>query len=309
MKEKPKTGKWIVLLGVILFLLLIGFILSAIVSIFFGFDSGIVDGNVAVIPIKGVIMADKTRGFFSETASSSDIVELIKKADENPEIKAIIFDINSPGGSAVASDEIAGAIKKANKTTVSVIREVGASGAYWVASSCDYVIANRMSITGSIGVIASYLQFSGLLNDYNVTYERVVAGKYKDMGSPFKELTPAEKTMFDKKLGILHNYFIEEVAKNRKLSKDEVAKLADGQFFIGSEAKDVGLVDMLGNMDDAAGYIERKLNITAEITEYKKPATLIDILSEAMSENSFFVGKGIGYAMFENKDNGISIRT
>ena len=86
--------------------------------------------------------------------------------EENKDIKAIVLEINSPGGSAVASDEIASAVKKSNKPTVAVIREAGASGGYWIASSTDHIIANRMSITGSIGVISSYLEFSGLIEKY-----------------------------------------------------------------------------------------------------------------------------------------------
>ena len=113
-------------------------------------------GNVALIPIDGVIVGDKDSDFLFESVTSSpEAVELIEKANKNPNIKAIILEINSPGGSAVASEEIANAIRKTNKTTVAWIREAGASGAYWVASATDYVVANRASITGSIVVIAS----------------------------------------------------------------------------------------------------------------------------------------------------------
>lgn len=176
------------------------FIASGFISLFIGSDVSMSDANVAIIPVKGVIMVDDSSSLFTDYASSEDIKELIVKANKKPMIKAIILDINSPGGSAVASQEIADAMKRTNKTSVAVIREVGASGGYWVASSCDHVIANSMSITGSIGVIASYLQFSGFLNDYNVTYERLVAGKYKDMGTPYKELTFEERRLMEKSL-------------------------------------------------------------------------------------------------------------
>lgn len=309
-KKEQKPRKWLFAIFVILFLMFIGFILVGFISLFIGFDVSAIEGNVAVIPVKGVILVEKGAfAFGQEVASSAEIAEFIEKADKNPKIKAIIFDINSPGGSAVASDEIANAIKKTNKTTVAVIREVGASGGYWVASACDYVIANRMSITGSIGVIASYLQFSGLLNDYNVTYERLVAGKYKDLGSPYKELTFDERRLFEKKLDLIHDYFVEEVAENRKLSKKDVSGMAEGEFYLGSEAKELGLVDILGNKDDAVKLIEDKLNITVELAEYKKSKTLRDILTEAFNEKSFFVGRGIGSAMLDKKVNEISIIT
>src|SRR3989338_6818866 len=102
--------------------------------------------------------------FFESATASSETIKFIEKADKNPSIKAIILEINSPGGSAVASEEIANAVKKTNKTTVAWIREIGTSGAYWIASSSDHIVASRMSVTGSIGVIASYLEFEGLVD-------------------------------------------------------------------------------------------------------------------------------------------------
>ena len=173
------------------FLLMIaGFIAVGIISLFSGVDVDYLEGNVAMIPIEGVIVGTDSSGlFFDDSVSSLDTIELIEKADRNPNIKAIILQINSPGGSAVASEEIANAVKKTNKTTVAWIREAGASGAYWIASSADYIVSSRVSITGSIGVIASYLEFGNFLEDHNVTYRRLVAGKYKDMGSPMREMT------------------------------------------------------------------------------------------------------------------------
>ena len=126
--KKEKT-KWGFVIMVVIFLTLLGFIFAGFVSLFTS-DMKTFGGNTALIPIKGIIIADSDREFlFESIASSTETIELIKKADENPNIKAIIFEINSPGGSAVASDEIALAIKKTNKTTVAWIREIGASGA------------------------------------------------------------------------------------------------------------------------------------------------------------------------------------
>src|SRR3989338_9125423 len=190
--EKEKGSKWWRAAKIILGLMVLSFILAIFLSLFIEEDFENIDGNVAVIEIKGIILAEDADFLFDDGASSTDIAKLIRKANENERIKAIIFEINSPGGSAVASDEIANEIKKVNKTTVAWIREVGASGGYWVASSTGHIIANRMSITGSIGVIGSYLEFAGLLDKYNVTYRRMALGKYKDMGSPFKEQTQEE---------------------------------------------------------------------------------------------------------------------
>ena len=308
-KQEPENKfRWGFAAAVVIGLMFLGFIISG----FLGISSDEIEsgrGNVALIKINRVIVGDDEGGFLSgNTASSSDIVKLIEKAGSNPNIKAIILEINSPGGSAVASSEIADAVKKTNKTTVAWIREIGTSGAYWVASSADYVVANKASITGSIGVIASYLEFDGLLDRYNVTYRRLVSGKYKDLGSPFKEMTEEEEKIFQKNLDSIRDFFVDEVAKNRKLRKSDVDRIATGVFYLGGEAKSLGLIDELGGKQEAIAYIEKKEGIKAEITEYKKEKTLLDILSKVMSKQSFNVGKGIGSAFLDARiTNKISI--
>src|SRR3989338_241632 len=219
--QKPQESfRWGYSVFVLVLLAILGFIAVGIISLFVGVDVESLSGNVALIPVEGIILgSDDSGSLFETVASSQDIIELIEKADSNPGIKAIILRVNSPGGTGVASDEIATAVRKTNKTTVAWIREIGTSGAYWVASSADYVVANRISVTGSIGVIASYLEFPGLLEEYNVTYRRLVAGKYKDLGSPFREMTEEEKTIFQQDLDLMKDYFVSEVAKNRKMSR------------------------------------------------------------------------------------------
>lgn len=277
-------------------LLLISWLLAGFLSLFFlGSDDIPIKGNVALIPVEGIILTGGSNPPFGEgIASSTKIVEFIKKADENPQIRAIVFEINSPGGSGVASEEIAHAIKRVNKTTVSYIREVGASGAYWVASATDQVYVNRMSITGSIGVIASYLEVSGLLKDYNVTYQRLVAGKYKDMGSPFKELTQDERDKLEEQLDVVHQFFIDEVAQNRRLSKNAVRQLATGEPMLGIRAKELGLADGIGGREEATRYVEQQLNITAELAEYREKRTLLDLLSQVVGDSFYRMGLGIG---------------
>jgi len=311
MKENEPSFRWGYAIFVLLLLSVLGFIAVGILSLFAGVDVASLSGNVALIPIHGAIMGtEDSQSFFETTTSSLDTVELIEKADKNPNIKAVIFEINSPGGSAVASEEIADAIKKTNKTTVAWIREEGASGAYWVASSTNHIVANRASITGSIGVIASYLEFPGLLEKYNVTYEQLISGKYKDIGSPYRKLTPEERVIFQQTLDEIRDYFVTEVAKNRNLNKKDVDKIANGLFYLGTQAKELGLVDELGGKDEAVRYIEKKEGIKAEIVEYKKEKTLLDVLSKVLGRQSFFVGRGIGSAFLDKKiSSSISITT
>ena len=296
---RPQKNRLWQAIKIILGLIILSFVLSIIASLFIEDDFDGLDGNVAVIDVTGTILAEEDTDFIFEYATSSDdIRELIRKADRNDGIKAIVFRINSPGGSAVASEEIANEIKKANKTTVAWIREIGTSGAYWIASSADHVIANRMSITGSIGVIASYLGFAGFLQDYNVTYERLVSGNLKDIGSPFKEMTQEERILFQKSLDSIHEYFVEEVAKNRNLKKRDVEKIATAQFFIGAEAKELGLVDELGGREEVIAYVEEKIGEEADFVNYEAEKGFFESLGKIFNENSFYIGKGIGNSMF-----------
>ncbi|MBU2561352.1 MAG: signal peptide peptidase SppA [Nanoarchaeota archaeon] len=304
-------GRWAVVIIVLLFLALISFITALIVGIFISTSEVEESGNVAHIKITGPIVAEADKGLFrGGAADSTEIVRLIEKADENPDVKAILFEINSPGGTAVASYEIAHAIQKANKTTAAWIREAGASGAYWVATATDHIVANPMTITGSIGVIASYIEFEGTLQRYNASYRRLVSGEYKDMGSPFKEMTDEEELIMQDSLDLIRQIFIEDVAKNRKLPQETVDEVADGRFYLGVQAKELGLIDELGGKDEAVAWIEKKEGIEAELAEYRKPKTLAEVLTEIFADNSFELGQGIGKAFLDAKVvKGVQIST
>jgi len=305
-----KENKWPAAIKIIIILAILSFILSGIFSLFIGRDFDLNGGNVALIPIKGAIVSEAVSIFGQEVADSPTIVRFIEKADENENIKAIIFEINSPGGSPVATEEIARAIEKTNKPTVAWIREMGTSAGYWVASSTDKIVASRMSTTGSIGAIASYLEFSGLLMDYNVTYQRLVSGKYKDIGSPLKPMSIEERVLLQNYLDKLYGYFIKAVAENRNLSEEKVRELATGMIYLGEEAKEFGLVDVLGGKEEAIDIIEKELNITVELVEYREQKGLGDLLGGVFSRQSFYVGKGIGSSLLEaGKFNRIEIWT
>ncbi|OYT30853.1 signal peptide peptidase SppA [Candidatus Woesearchaeota archaeon ex4484_78] len=234
------------------------------------------EGNIAVIGIKGLITTGDNSPLSSIGTKSQDIVDLIEKANKENKIKAILLDIDSGGGAPVASYEIADAVKKSNKTVIAVIREIGASGAYWIASAADKIFANKMSITGSIGVRASKIEIAGLMKDYNITYRRLVAGKYKDIGTPFKEMTPKEQEMYQKLIDELHEIFIKAVAENRNMPEEKVKELANGFVFLGIDAKKLGLIDEIGGKKEALDYLKKELKLEkAKPVEYKKPKTFI----------------------------------
>jgi protease-4 len=275
------------------------FVLSWLVASLFDGSSF---GNVAHIKINGAIMAEKGGFFDSGVASSSEIVSFIEKADTDSSIKAILLEINSPGGAPVASAEIAEAVKKSSKPVVALIRDSGTSGAYWVASSAYKIVAHPLSVTGSIGVYGSYLQYSGLLDRFNITYERMVGGKYKDIGSQFKPLTDDERESLQNTIDLMHEYFIQSVAENRNMSLEDMRKLADGNFYLGIEAKKLGLIDFLGGKEVAEEVIKQRLN-TTEISyvEYKTKTSIFDVFGGMMSNAGFSFGKGFANGVMEKE--------
>lgn len=303
-KSSSNKGIWIVvgllLLGIFA-AVLVGF-LSLVFMLGSGSSPSIGSGNVAVIDISGIIKAESSNSFSANGAASDKITKFIEKADENPSVSAVLFRINSGGGSPVATDEIASAIKSTNKTTVAVIRETGASGAYWIASACDEIFANRMSIVGSIGVTSSHLGFSEFIKEHNVTYRRLVSGKYKDIGTPLKEMTAEEKKLYKQRLDVLHEMFINAVAENRDMSKSEVEEVATGLFWTGYKAKKLNLIDRFGGEEEALNYIEDQLDIEAKKVKYQKEPTFTDILFGVMQEHAYHMGEGIGSALVKDSE-------
>ena len=262
------------------------------------------EDKIVIIPIQGTISnMGSDLPFSSSQITSESIINSIKKAQENNNIKAVIFEINSPGGTVLASKEIADAVKKLNKPKVALIRDVGASGAYWIASSADKIIADPLSITGSVGVISSYLELSDLLNRYGINYERLVVGKYKDIGTPYKDLTEEERNLLQNKINKIDKFFLNEVKINRNLR--DTKKIETGEFFLGSEAKEIGLIDYLGNKETAI-EIAKELSKTkeAKLVEFKEKKSILDILNKISTSSFYSLGKGIGSELkFNSKEN------
>ncbi len=252
--------------------------------------------QIAIIPIEGTITTSEQFSipFSGKTASSSTITNLIKQAIKRKNVKGIILEINSPGGTVIASKEIADEVKKSEKPVVSFIREIGTSGAYWIASASDKIIADPLSITGSIGVISSYLEFSDFLKDWGISYETIKTGEYKDISSPFKKLTQKERKILQKKLNLVHEEFVNEISINRNISKEKLKDLASGIYYLGKEAHEIGLIDYLGNKDLAVNITKELANIKeASLVRYEEEKGILDIFTKISALSSFYIGRGI----------------
>jgi len=233
--------------------------------------------KVAVIPIEGEIL------------DAREAVDALHRYADNSTVKAIVMRINSPGGAIAPSQEIYEEIRKtrerSGKPIVASLDSVAASGGFYIAVACDEIIANPGSITGSIGVILQWMDLKELLVWAKLKPETITSGALKAAGSPYQELSEAERAYFQRIVLQLHGQFVKAVAEGRKgkISQDEVARIADGRVFTGEEALTLKLVDRLGNLDDAVGAAGRMGGIKgtpAMLYPKKRGVGLLDILTD-----------------------------
>jgi len=190
-----------------------------------------------------------------DVVASEDVMARIDQAEQDDTIKAIILEVDSGGGSPVAGEEIAQALKQAKKPTVGLIRDIGASSAYWAVTGTQRIFASKNSSVGSIGVTSSFAE--EISKDSK--FIQLSTGKFKDSGNPDKPFTEEEKVLYMRDVNIIFQNFIDVVAQNRGLSKEKVRALADGSTVLGDSAKALGLIDEIGNFYDVKKYLEDKL--------------------------------------------------
>jgi protease-4 len=201
-------------------------------------------------------------------------------------VKAIILRIDSPGGGVGPSQEIYREVLKAKqkKKMVTSMGAVAASGGYYVACASDLIVANPGTITGSIGVIMQFSNFEELLKKVGIKGVVLKSGEHKDIGSPFREMTPEEKKIMQETLDNVHQQFIRAVADGRNLDQAKVLPIADGRIMTGEQAKQLGLVDKMGNLDDAIEEAAKLVGIEGRphVLYPKKKFTLWELLMKGM---------------------------
>jgi protease IV len=226
------------------------------ITVFFKEDSSFSFGNrIAVVSIRGVI------------TDSRAVVDQLKKYRKDSRVKAIILRIESPGGGTAASQEIYREVQRTvpRKKVVASMGNVAASGGYYVALGADKIVANPATLTGSIGVIMELSNIKELLNKIGVSREAVKSGPYKDIGSPVREMKPEERQLLEGVIKNVHEQFIKVVMKGRRLTREQVEKIADGRVFTGEQARDLGLVDELGSFEDAVELTKKLVGLTGEV--------------------------------------------
>lgn len=281
---------------IIFIIVLAVFLVISLTIIFLEYIGTPFGGTVAVIPIEGTIAYGGSGILEDQIAHPDTIKELIRKAEDDISVDSILLEINSAGGSAVASEEVMEAIKKSHKPVVAWISDVGASGAYLVASSADIIVASRSSTVGSIGVILDITDLSELYRKIGVNRYAIKGGIYKDMGADYRNLTPEETNMLQDMVNEDYDYFISLVAENRNLSKGYVRSVAEGKIYTGKQAKDIKLVDEIGSKDYALDVAAKLGNIEGSynVVTMTPPETFEQMLASISSQIGYSLGKGIG---------------
>lgn len=249
--------------------------------------------RIAVIGVNGVITAGGQGSLLSGGggAGAGTIVRQLHRALRDPGVKAIILRINSPGGSAAASQEVFEEVLAARqkKPCVASMADTAASGGYYIASACNRIVANRATATGSIGVIMSGMNYSGLLQRYAIKDQTITSGKFKAIGSATRPLSPEGRALLQGLVDNTYQQFLGDVARGRGRPASEIAKVADGRVLTGEQAQAVGLVDVLGGFYEAVRVAQKlaKLKPKGEpnLQRYDRSSWLEDLLeSRAASQ-------------------------
>lgn len=243
-----------------------------------GRASGPVFGDkVALLEVRGMII------------DVQPIIEQLGKFTKDESVKAVVFRIESPGGGVSPSQELYREIQRAaeKKPVVASMGSVAASGGYYIASGVKKIYANPGTITGSIGVIAQFTNLEELFKKIGFRMEVVKSGAYKDVGNPGRTMTAEEKEYLQKLLDNVHQQFVRDVASGRRMPEEKVRQLADGRIFTGEQAKELGLVDELGGLNDAIDAAAKMAGITGEpklVYPEKKKVSLLDYLLDRSAE-------------------------
>lgn len=240
--------------------------------------SGSQSSKIAIIYVDGVIIGGRGQSsVLMDQGGTDQIIKQIHQARDDESVKAVVLRVNSPGGSAAASQEVGEELKKLRgqgKIVVTSMGDVAASGGYWLAACTDKIYANPTTMTGSIGVYMPYANWEELYKKVGIYQEKIKSGPHKDILSPERQMTEEERQIIQTMVDDIYNQFLDVVAQGRRLDKEQVRKLADGRIYTGNQAKQLGLVDELGNMYDAIDGAAQLAGMTGKpaIKEFGKPS-------------------------------------
>lgn len=246
-------------------------------------------GNVAWIKVRGVIATDNSSSPFSRPQGAGAIAKKVRDAGEDKNVKAIVLDINSPGGTVAAVQNIYSEILKAKqngKKVVALFRDVAASGGFYIAMAADKIVAEPGTITGSVGVIMQSANVEGLFNKIGVKMEPITSGKYKDIGSAYRPMTPEEKALLQDMVDDTYTQFFAAVKAGRpNVAEDTLLEYTDGRVFTGQRAYNLGFIDKLGGEEEA-------VKLAGELAGVKDPK-IISTRSDNLRDFIFSFGSSM----------------
>lgn len=238
MKKRPFLMAFLLVGSVFLFF----FLSVLLITTFLGRPTGFPVGDkVAVLDVEGIINSSRT------------LNERLIDAREDHSVKAVVLRVNSPGGAVGPAQEVYTEVKRVAKIKPVVVSmgSVAASGGYYIAAPAQRILANPGTITGSIGVIMEFTNIEELLGKIGLKSQVVKSGEHKDIGSPTRAMTEKDRRIFQSLIDDVHRQFMTAIAEGRKMDLNKVEALADGRVFTGNQALKAGLVDELGNLQDA----------------------------------------------------------
>jgi protease IV len=291
---KRTTWYWIIGLTLITLFICGGFVFLGLwaATNLGGGGKGLPFGEaVAVVRVEGVIVPGEAPppnpfvGGISGNAHSQTIVDQLKRANEEENIKAVILLVDSPGGSVFASDEIYLQVKAMNKPTIAAMGSLAASGGYYVSAATDEIWASPHTLTCSIGVISQFINLEGFAEEYGITAVTVKSGQFKDTGNPFREFTEADRLLWQALIDEAYSAFVKVVAEGRHMTEEQVRAIADGRICSGLQAQQMNLVDKLGYLPAVIDRAAELGGIEGEprLVEYSQEAGLFEALSATMS--------------------------
>jgi protease-4 len=255
-------------------------------------------GKVLVIPIRGTISdAPKRQFIITRPSMVQEVVSQLRKAQKDPEVKAIVLKINSPGGSVTASDilynEIVAFKQKTKAKVVVVMMGVAASGGYYISLPADYILAHPTSITGSVGVLFIRPDVTGLMGKIGIEVEVSKTGKNKDMGSPFRQATAEERQIIKDMIDQLGKRFLDRIAEHRKIDPERMKEIASARIFLAEDALKLGMVDRVGYIGEAVNLAKKlaELPENAKVVVYRRTEYPDDNLYN--TSTSHYEGRGL----------------
>jgi len=246
--------------------------------------------RVAIIEVNGVIASGSGGGdiFSAGVLAAEDWIGQIEQATDDPQIKAVVLRVNSPGGGVVASNEIHRALKDlraAGKRLIISMGDVAASGGYYIAAAGERIYANADTLTGSLGVIASVQNMEELYDKVGISATVYKSGEFKDIGSATRQPTAEENAIWDALIRQAYNGFVDVIAEGRGLARETVLQIADGRIYTGKQALDLKLIDALGNEEDAiAGAKELAGLQNALVVRYTQVPSFRDVFLGATAD-------------------------